>query len=70
LPLGHWLEDGVIICVLDAPDAEAVCRHHAAHALACDDLHAIDGLALTRPLTDHDEAILRAEIVRIWHRSA
>src|ERR1051325_9901115 len=28
-PLSHWIEDGTIYCVLDAPDEEAVCQHHA-----------------------------------------
>ncbi len=26
-PLAHWIEDGLIYCVLDAPDQTAVCVH-------------------------------------------
>ncbi|NIM68901.1 MAG: DUF4242 domain-containing protein [Xanthomonadales bacterium] len=29
-------EDNKIYCVLDAPDAEAVHKHHAAAGIACD----------------------------------
>jgi hypothetical protein len=43
-PLGHWLTDGVIYCVLRAPSREAVCRHHAERGLPCDDVHRIAGL--------------------------
>jgi hypothetical protein len=70
LPLGHWVEDGTIYCVLDAPDAHAVCLHHHDRGLNCDDLHALPEISGTRPLTGTDEAIVRAEIARIWHRRA
>ena len=42
-PLGYWLTDGVISCVLRAPSLEAFCRHHADHGLPCDDVHPIAG---------------------------
>lgn len=40
--LGQWVNDGIIHCLLKAPDADAVCRHHAARGLPCSDLHAIE----------------------------
>ena len=44
LPLAHWIEDGALYCLLQAPDAQAVCAYHAARGLGCDDLHPIAGL--------------------------
>ena len=70
LPLGHWLADGAVFCVLEAPDAEAVCRHYTAPGVACDDVQLIERVTARRPLSDKDETILRAEIVRIWHTPA
>ena len=29
-PLAHWVIDGVIDCIVQAPSEEAVCQHHAA----------------------------------------
>ena len=70
LPLGQWLEDGAVFCVLEAPDGEAVCRHHTARCVACDDVQLIERVTARRPLSDTDGTILRAEIVRIWHTPA
>ena len=35
---------GHAYCLLDAPDAEAVRRHHAAIGLPCGDVHQVDTL--------------------------
>jgi hypothetical protein len=32
-PLAHWVTDGVIYCVVQAPNEEAFCRHHADRGL-------------------------------------
>ena len=49
-PLAHWVTDGVIYCVVQAPDKEASCQHHAERGLACDELRPITGLRGSRPL--------------------
>ena len=36
--------DGKVFCLLEAPDAEAVRRHHAALGVPCDDVHEVSGL--------------------------
>ena len=61
--IGHWVEDGTIYCLLEAPDGEAVRRHHAARALACVDLHAI-----TLPVAADQRDALRAVIAELWPR--
>lgn len=66
-PLGHWVEDGVIYCVLAAPSQQAVCRHHAERGLPCDDLHPVEGLRTTRPFSAEDEARVRMAIAHLWH---
>jgi hypothetical protein len=70
LPLGHWVEDGTIYCVVDAPDAEAVCRHHQDRGIGCNELHPVDGLTGGFPLTGSDRALVVAEIKRLWHAPA
>ena len=67
LPLGHWAEDGTIYCVIDAPDKDAVCRHHHARGLSCDDLHELDELDGSLPLSGADRAAIVAAIARLWH---
>lgn len=69
-PLAQWVEDGYIYCVIEAPDDRAVCRHHLARELACDDLHPVSGLKGTRPLTGHETGAVRAAIIDIWHKVA
>jgi hypothetical protein len=59
-PLGHWLTDGVIYCVLQAPGAEAVCQHHADHGLPCDDGHPIAGLRGSHPLSVQEMQLVDA----------
>ena len=65
--LGHWVEDHAIYCLLDAPDADAVTQHHKARGVPSNDLHAIVGVSSSRPLTESDMTIVRAEIRRLWH---
>jgi len=36
--------DGHVYCLLEAPDAEAVRRHHAALGVPCGDVHLVDSL--------------------------
>ncbi len=36
--------EGHVYCLLDAPDAEAVRRHHAALGVPCGDVHQVDSL--------------------------
>jgi hypothetical protein len=66
-PTAHWLEDGVIYCILDAPDADAACQHHAERGISCDDLHAIEDLKGRAPTSDKDRARVRNAIRRLWH---
>jgi hypothetical protein len=56
-PLGHWLADGVLYCVLRAPSLQAVCQHHADHNLPCDDVH---------PIAGADMDLVRAVIAELW----
>ena len=56
-PLGYWLTDGAIYCVLRAPSLEALCRHHAERGLPCDDVH---------PIAGADMDIVRAAIADHW----
>ena len=37
-------QDGLAYCVLEAPDADAVRKHHAALGVACGDVHQVEGL--------------------------
>jgi hypothetical protein len=36
--------DGQVYCLLEAPDADAVRRHHEALGIACGDVHEVNGL--------------------------
>ena len=36
--------DGKVYCLLDAPDADSVRRHHEALGLTCGDVHEVEGL--------------------------
>jgi hypothetical protein len=69
-PLSYWLEDGWLYCVVEAPSIDAVCKHHAARALACYSIRRIDGLRGTRPSSAEDERLVRAAIEGIWHTRA
>src|SRR5438067_8792689 len=67
VPLGHWLEDGKLFCVLVAPDEAAVCEHHHARGVDCDSLHRVSDSDLARPLSDHDRELVDAAISRFWN---
>jgi hypothetical protein len=56
-PLGHWVTDGVIYCVLRAPSEAAVCRHHADRGLPCDDLH---------PISPQEKRSMQAVAAQLW----
>ena len=36
--------DGKVYCLLDAPDEEAVRKHHEAIGVPCGDVHRVDGI--------------------------
>ncbi len=36
--------DGQVYCLLEAPDAEAVRKHHAALGVPCGDVHPVQGI--------------------------
>ena len=36
--------DGKVYCLLEAPDAEAVRKHHAAIGVPCGEVHEVSGL--------------------------
>ncbi|MBV8718546.1 MAG: DUF4242 domain-containing protein, partial [Chloroflexi bacterium] len=56
LPLGNWVEDGTIYCLLDAADEEAVCRHHRERGVRCEDLHPLSGISGIQPLSGKDRS--------------
>ena len=66
-PVASWMEDGAIFCIVEAPDEDAVCGHHTELGLPCDDVHLIDDLQQLSPLTEQDQAMVRAAIARLWH---
>jgi len=37
--------EGKVYCLLEAPDAEAVRKHHAALGVDCGPVHQVDGIA-------------------------
>jgi hypothetical protein len=37
--------DGKVYCLLEAPDADAVRKHHAALGVDCGPVHQVDGIA-------------------------
>ena len=65
-PLAHWVTDGVIYCVVQAPSEEAVCQHHAARGLLCNDLHPIAGLRGSHPLSAEETQLVRAVLADLW----
>ena len=36
--------EGKVYCLLEAPDADAVRRHHAAQGVSCGEVHEVSGL--------------------------
>jgi uncharacterized protein DUF4242 len=67
MPIGHWVEDGTIYCLIDAPDEDACCQHHRDRGLSCDELHRLDGISLSRPLSGRDRLAIMAAIKHLWH---
>ena len=65
-PLGHWVTDGVIYCVVRAPSEEAFCQHHADRSLPCDDLHLITGLRGSYPLSSQEKRSVQAVAAQLW----
>ena len=63
-PLGHWVTDRVIYCVLRAPGEEAARRYHAERGLPCDELRPVTGLRGSRPLGAKEAQIVRAVLNR------
>jgi hypothetical protein len=63
-PLGHWVTDRVIYCVLRAPSQEAARRYHAARGLPCDELRPVTGLRGSPPLGAKEAQIVRAVLNR------
>jgi hypothetical protein len=63
-PLGHWVTDRVIYCVLRAPSEEAVRRYHAERGLPCDELRPATDLRGSRPLGAKEAQVVRAVLNR------
>jgi hypothetical protein len=63
-PLGHWVTDRVMYCVLRAPSEEAVRRYHAERGLPCDELRPVTGLGGSPPLGAKEALIVRAVLNR------
>ena len=64
--LAHWVSDGVIYCIVYAPDEEAFRQHHADHGLACHKVHQISGLGGRHPLLWHEMDIVRGALGALW----
>jgi hypothetical protein len=60
--VGQWAEDGVIYCILEAPDAVAACQHHVDRGLPCEEIHVIDKLDERAPTSEEHKATVRAAI--------
>jgi (2Fe-2S) ferredoxin len=65
-PLAHWVTDGVIYCVMQAPSEEAFCQHHAERGVPCDNLHPIAGLRGSHPLLPDETQLVRAILADLW----
>jgi Protein of unknown function (DUF4242) len=63
-PLGHWVTDRAIYCVLRAPSEEAARRHHAERGLPRDELRPVTGLRDSPPLEAKEAQIVRAVLNR------
>jgi len=66
-PIGHWLEDEWVYCVLEAPNIAAVCAHHHGHGLSCASVREMDELDGSRPISPADHERVRAAIGNYWH---
>ena len=65
-PLAHWVTDGVIYCIVQAPNPDAFCEHHAERGLPCDNVHPIDGLRGSHPLVAEDAQIVQGVLAALW----
>ena len=65
-PIDHWRDESYLYCVLDAPDADAVCQHHADQGVPCEDLHPVETPSGTPSIPAEDERLVRAAIEDIW----
>jgi Protein of unknown function (DUF4242) len=68
-PIDHWRDDSYLYCVLEAPNADAVCQHHADHGVSCDDLHLVEAPSEAPSVPAEDDRLVRAAIEDIWHMS-
>ena len=68
--VGHWVDRGLMYCILEAPDVDAVGQYHTDRGLPCDDVQALDDLDRRAPTSDNNEARLRAAITRLCHSLA
>ena len=41
----YYNPEGTVFCLVDAPDAEAVRKHHGAMGVSCGDIHLISSLS-------------------------
>ena len=65
----HWREEGYLYCVLEAPNAYAVCQHHADRGVPCNDLHPVELRPGVPSVPAEDTRAVRAAIENIWHTS-
>ena len=65
-PLAHWVTDGVIYCVVQAPDERAFCQHHTERGLPCDNVHLVAGLRGSHPLSADETQLVRAVLADLW----
>ena len=68
-PVGNWIEDGTIFCIIEAPTKDVMCEHHMERGLPCDDAHEIANLQQLAPPTEQDQRMVRAAISALWPRS-
>ncbi len=40
----YYNQDGMVYCLLDAPDQQAVRNHHQGAGVACGDIHLVESL--------------------------
>jgi hypothetical protein len=66
-PLGYWIEDAALYCLLRAPALEAAYQHHVDHQLASEGMHALTGVREALPLTADEHAAVVSFIQTTWH---
>ena len=40
----YYNDDGMVYCLLDAPDAESVIKHHEGAGISCEAVHQVNSL--------------------------